>query len=263
MGIADGPTEVHKVTVAKQVLKDYRPDKDLFPGYHLPKLHEAALDKYGAAIDELKAAVAKAARQSSSGRAKTSSSPRQGSQPGVRIASRLVQPSPTAAGEPERSRHGICVPARAADRRHRRDRPHALLQRAGAGRGAGRGRGGRRPHAAVRRRDPGAAADLQSQRRRASAGALGAGRGGARGRRGDRRDARLSRLALRPAEERARQPGAAARRRAALPRRAGRWAASWWPTAGRPAARRWRRCGPSSTPCAAGRPRSAPRSTAR
>ncbi len=39
MGIADGPTEVHKVTVAKQVLKDYRPDNDLFPGYHLPKLH--------------------------------------------------------------------------------------------------------------------------------------------------------------------------------------------------------------------------------
>jgi acyl-CoA dehydrogenase len=59
MGIADGPTEVHKVTVAKQVLKDYRPDQDLFPSYHLPKLKEAALDKYGAALDELKADVAK------------------------------------------------------------------------------------------------------------------------------------------------------------------------------------------------------------
>jgi acyl-CoA dehydrogenase len=59
MGIADGPTEVHKITVAKQVLKDYRPDNDLFPSYHLPKLKEAALDKYGAAIDELKAAAAK------------------------------------------------------------------------------------------------------------------------------------------------------------------------------------------------------------
>ena len=46
MGIADGPTEVHKVTVAKQVLKDYRPDNDLFPAYHLPKLQEAARDKY-------------------------------------------------------------------------------------------------------------------------------------------------------------------------------------------------------------------------
>ena len=60
MGIADGPTEVHKVTVAKQVLKDYRPDQDLFPSYHLPKLKEAALDKYSAQIDELKAAAAKA-----------------------------------------------------------------------------------------------------------------------------------------------------------------------------------------------------------
>ena len=59
MGIADGPTEVHKITVAKQVLKDYRPDNDLFPSYHLPKLKAAALDKYGAAIDELKAAAAK------------------------------------------------------------------------------------------------------------------------------------------------------------------------------------------------------------
>jgi acyl-CoA dehydrogenase len=60
MGIADGPTEVHKVTVAKQVLKDYRPDNDLFPGYHLPKLHQAALDKYSSDIDELKAAASRA-----------------------------------------------------------------------------------------------------------------------------------------------------------------------------------------------------------
>ena len=59
MGIADGPTEVHKITVAKQVLKDYKPDNDLFPSYHLPKLKEAALDKYGSALDELKAEVAK------------------------------------------------------------------------------------------------------------------------------------------------------------------------------------------------------------
>ena len=59
MGIADGPTEVHKATVAKQVLKAYRPDQDLFPNYHLPKLKEAAMDKYGTAIDELKAENAK------------------------------------------------------------------------------------------------------------------------------------------------------------------------------------------------------------
>jgi len=54
MGIADGPTEVHKVTVAKQVLRDYRPDNDLFPSYHLPKLREAARDKYAAELDEVK-----------------------------------------------------------------------------------------------------------------------------------------------------------------------------------------------------------------
>jgi acyl-CoA dehydrogenase len=55
MGIADGPTEVHKVTVAKQVLRDYRPDNDLFPSYHLPKLREAAADRYPDIAAELKA----------------------------------------------------------------------------------------------------------------------------------------------------------------------------------------------------------------
>ena len=33
MGLADGPTEVHKVTVARQVLRDYEPSEDLFPSY--------------------------------------------------------------------------------------------------------------------------------------------------------------------------------------------------------------------------------------
>jgi acyl-CoA dehydrogenase len=54
MGIADGPTEVHKITVAKQVLKDYTPDNDLFPAYHIPKLREAAQNKYGAALDKIR-----------------------------------------------------------------------------------------------------------------------------------------------------------------------------------------------------------------
>jgi acyl-CoA dehydrogenase len=58
MGIADGPTEVHKVTLARQVLKDYRPDNDLFPAYHIPKLREAAQEKYAKELDELKAAYA-------------------------------------------------------------------------------------------------------------------------------------------------------------------------------------------------------------
>ena len=36
MGIADGPTEVHKVTIARQVLKEYKPSEGLFPSAHLP-----------------------------------------------------------------------------------------------------------------------------------------------------------------------------------------------------------------------------------
>ncbi|MDM0071418.1 acyl-CoA dehydrogenase family protein [Variovorax sp. J31P207] len=47
MGLADGPTEVHKVTVAKQVLRDYAPSESLFPAYHLPSARERALAKYG------------------------------------------------------------------------------------------------------------------------------------------------------------------------------------------------------------------------
>jgi acyl-CoA dehydrogenase len=46
MGLADGPTEVHKVTVAKQVLRDYRPSDDLWPTRHLPKRRAAAREKY-------------------------------------------------------------------------------------------------------------------------------------------------------------------------------------------------------------------------
>ena len=56
MGIADGPTEVHKATVAKQVLRDYAPDNDLFPAYHILKLREAARDKYAAELAEVKSA---------------------------------------------------------------------------------------------------------------------------------------------------------------------------------------------------------------
>ena len=55
MGIADGPTEVHKITVAKQVLRDFRPDNDLFPSYHLPKLKQAAEDRYPDLVADLRA----------------------------------------------------------------------------------------------------------------------------------------------------------------------------------------------------------------
>ena len=46
MGLADGPTEVHKITVAKQVLRDYRPTNDLFPAYSLISARERALEQY-------------------------------------------------------------------------------------------------------------------------------------------------------------------------------------------------------------------------
>ncbi|RAY14655.1 acyl-CoA dehydrogenase [Actinomadura craniellae] len=47
MAIADGPTEVHKVTVARQVLRDHQPSKDeLWPDHYIPARLQAARDKY-------------------------------------------------------------------------------------------------------------------------------------------------------------------------------------------------------------------------
>ena len=45
MGLADGPTEVHKVTIARQVLRDYKPSDDLWPTEHKPKKVAAAREK--------------------------------------------------------------------------------------------------------------------------------------------------------------------------------------------------------------------------
>ncbi len=51
MALADGPTEVHKVTVARQVLGRYQGTDQLFPDYHLIKRREAALAKYADLIE--------------------------------------------------------------------------------------------------------------------------------------------------------------------------------------------------------------------
>jgi acyl-CoA dehydrogenase len=51
MGLADGPTEVHKVTVAKQVLRDYKPVDGLWPSEHLPARLAAARVKYAAFLE--------------------------------------------------------------------------------------------------------------------------------------------------------------------------------------------------------------------
>ncbi len=58
MGIADCPTEVHQVTLAKQILKDYQPDNDLFPNYHIPKLQEDARKRFGKELKEIRDAYA-------------------------------------------------------------------------------------------------------------------------------------------------------------------------------------------------------------
>jgi acyl-CoA dehydrogenase len=46
MGLADGPTEVHKITVAKQVLRDHRPTNDLFPAYSLLSTRDRAREQH-------------------------------------------------------------------------------------------------------------------------------------------------------------------------------------------------------------------------
>src|SRR5215207_1754573 len=46
MGLADGPTEVHKVTVARQVLSDYAPTNELFPTRHELRLRNEARARY-------------------------------------------------------------------------------------------------------------------------------------------------------------------------------------------------------------------------
>jgi hypothetical protein len=46
LGLADGPTEVHKVTLARLLLKDRKPSPDVFPSEHLLRLRQAAEVKF-------------------------------------------------------------------------------------------------------------------------------------------------------------------------------------------------------------------------
>ena len=52
MGIMDGTTEAHKSNLTKLLLRDYEACDDLFPTYHLPKLIEAAQDKFDKVIED-------------------------------------------------------------------------------------------------------------------------------------------------------------------------------------------------------------------
>jgi acyl-CoA dehydrogenase len=47
LGVVDGPTEVHKIAVAKAVLRHYTAHDALFPSYHTPTQRTKALEKYG------------------------------------------------------------------------------------------------------------------------------------------------------------------------------------------------------------------------
>ncbi|MBG6287042.1 acyl-CoA dehydrogenase family protein [Pseudomonas nitroreducens] len=51
MGLADGPTEVHQVTVARELLRKYKPAAGLFPSEHLPPKIAAARDHYAHILD--------------------------------------------------------------------------------------------------------------------------------------------------------------------------------------------------------------------
>lgn len=52
VGLADGPTEIHKLTVARQTLRDYEGTNDLFPTSYIPYKRAEALKRYGDALEQ-------------------------------------------------------------------------------------------------------------------------------------------------------------------------------------------------------------------
>ena len=49
--IMDGPDEVHRVTIARQVLKEYEPHEGPWPREHVPTRRAAAIERLGALLD--------------------------------------------------------------------------------------------------------------------------------------------------------------------------------------------------------------------
>jgi acyl-CoA dehydrogenase len=56
MGIMDGPTEVHQITVARQTLREYEAYEGVYPPYWLPPRIAAARTRYREVIDAMQAA---------------------------------------------------------------------------------------------------------------------------------------------------------------------------------------------------------------
>ena len=52
LGLADGPTEVHKAQVAKAFIKKAVPSEGLFPSEHIPARRAAVLTRYADALEE-------------------------------------------------------------------------------------------------------------------------------------------------------------------------------------------------------------------
>ncbi len=53
LGLADGPTEVHKVSVARRVLRRATPHEGFFPPHHLPTMRDRALRKLGLSAEAI------------------------------------------------------------------------------------------------------------------------------------------------------------------------------------------------------------------
>lgn len=53
LGLADGPTEVHKVSVARRVLRGAQPHDGFFPPDHLPTVRAAAMAEFGLTPSDL------------------------------------------------------------------------------------------------------------------------------------------------------------------------------------------------------------------
>jgi alkylation response protein AidB-like acyl-CoA dehydrogenase len=53
LGLADGATDVHLITLARQVLRDYNATDDLFPTRHVPKRRAQAREKYAEVLSNL------------------------------------------------------------------------------------------------------------------------------------------------------------------------------------------------------------------